>query len=42
MNAADFFLVQHGRLHAAGVGDPASMWERVFGTGICFRPAQKT
>ena len=31
MNAADFFLVQHGRLHAAGVGDPASMWERVFG-----------
>ena len=31
MNAADFFLAQHGRLHAAGVGDPASMWERVFG-----------
>jgi hypothetical protein len=33
MNAADFFLVQHGRMHAAGVGDPASMWERVF-TGV--------
>ena len=31
MNAADFFLVHHGRLHAAGVGDPASMWDRIFG-----------
>ncbi len=31
MNAADFFLVHHARVHAAGVGDPASMWERVFG-----------
>jgi hypothetical protein len=30
VNAADFFLVQHGRLHAAGVGDPGSMWDRVF------------
>jgi DinB family protein len=32
MNVADFFLLHHGRLHAAGVGDPASMWERVFGS----------
>jgi hypothetical protein len=31
VNAADFFLLHHGRVHAAGVGDPASMWERVFG-----------
>jgi len=30
VNAADFFLVHHARVHAAGVGDPASMWERVF------------
>jgi DinB family protein len=30
VNAADFFLLHHGRLHAAGVADPASMWERVF------------
>jgi DinB superfamily len=30
MNAAEFFLVQHGRLHAAGVADPGSMWDRVF------------
>jgi len=31
MNAAEFFLVHHGRLHAAGVAEPASMWERVYG-----------
>ena len=31
MNAAEFFLVQHGRLHAADVGDPGSMWDRVAG-----------
>jgi hypothetical protein len=31
MNAAEFFLVQHGRLHAADVGDPSSMWERMAG-----------
>jgi len=31
MNAGDFFLVQHGRLHAAGVADPGSMWDRIFG-----------
>jgi hypothetical protein len=31
MNAADFFLVQHGRLHAADVGDPGSMWDRMAG-----------
>jgi len=30
VNAAEFFLLHHGRLHAAGVGDPASMWDRVF------------
>jgi hypothetical protein len=33
VNAADFFLVHHARLHAAGVGEPGSMWERVF-TGV--------
>jgi hypothetical protein len=31
VNAAEFFLVQHGRLHSPGVAEPASMWERVFG-----------
>jgi hypothetical protein len=31
MNAADFFLEQHGRLHAADLGDPRSMWERMAG-----------
>ena len=30
MNVADFFALHHARMHAAGVGDPASMWERVF------------
>jgi hypothetical protein len=31
VNAADFFLVHHARVHAAGVGEPTSMWERVYG-----------
>ncbi|HEX9819764.1 MAG TPA: DinB family protein [Methylomirabilota bacterium] len=31
MTAAEFFLVQHGRLHAADVGGPGSMWDRVAG-----------
>lgn len=31
MNAADFFLVQHARMHAAGIAEPGSMWDRVFG-----------
>jgi DinB superfamily len=33
VNASEFFLVHHARLHAAGVGDPASMWDRIF-TGL--------
>jgi hypothetical protein len=31
MDAAEFFLGQHARLHAADVGDPTSMWERTAG-----------
>jgi hypothetical protein len=31
MDAAEFFLIQHGRLHAADVGDPGSMWDRMAG-----------
>jgi hypothetical protein len=31
MNTAEFFLEQHGRLHAADLGDPRSMWERMAG-----------
>jgi hypothetical protein len=31
MNAAEFLLEQHGRLHAADLGDPRSMWERMAG-----------
>jgi hypothetical protein len=31
MNAAEFCLAQHGRLHAADVGGPGSMWDRMAG-----------
>lgn len=31
MDAAEFFLIQHGRMHAADVGDPGSIWDRMAG-----------
>ena len=31
MDVSQFFLVQHARLHAVGVGDPGSTWDRMLG-----------